>query len=41
MTQPEFDAEALATATAALVGLPLDPAHLPGAAMNLRVAGRS
>jgi hypothetical protein len=40
MTTPEFDAEALAAQAAALIGLPLDPAHLPGVAMNLRVAAR-
>jgi len=36
----EFDAEAYATAAAAAVGLPLDPAHLPGVVLNLRLAAR-
>ncbi len=40
MTTPDFDAEAHAAGAAALIGLPLDPAHLPGVAMNLRVAAR-
>lgn len=35
-----FDAEAYARAAAALVGLPLDPRHLPGVAANLRIAAR-
>lgn len=37
---PEFDAEAYARATAAALGLPIDPAHLPGVVMNLRLAAR-
>jgi hypothetical protein len=37
---PDFDAEAYAKTVAAAVGLPLDPAHLPGVAMNLRLAAR-
>lgn len=41
MTDPAaFDAEAYARAAAALVGLELDPRHLPGVAANLRVAAR-
>jgi hypothetical protein len=36
----EFDAEAYAKAAAAALGLPLDPAHLPGIVMNLRLAAR-
>jgi hypothetical protein len=39
-TTPGFDAEAYAKAAAALIGLPLDPAHLPGVVMNLQVAAR-
>ncbi|HEV7264246.1 MAG TPA: DUF4089 domain-containing protein [Falsiroseomonas sp.] len=35
-----FDAEAYARTAAALVGLPLDPRHLPGVAANLRIAAR-
>ena len=35
-----FDAEAYARGAAALVGLPLDPRHLPGVATNLRLAAR-
>lgn len=35
-----FDAEAYARAAAAAVGLPLDPRHLPGVALNLRLAAR-
>jgi hypothetical protein len=38
--RPPFDAEAHARAAAALVGLPLDPAHLPGVVANLHVAAR-
>jgi hypothetical protein len=37
---PPFDAEAHARATAAAIGLALDPAHLPGVVMNLRLAAR-
>lgn len=37
---PTFDAEAYALAAAALVRLPLDPRHLPGVVMNLRLAAR-
>ncbi|WP_207538447.1 DUF4089 domain-containing protein [Sabulicella rubraurantiaca] len=36
----EFDAEAYAKAAAAAAGLPLDPRHLPGVALNLRLAAR-
>jgi hypothetical protein len=35
-----FDAEAHARVVAATIGLPLDPAHLPGIVMNLRLAAR-
>lgn len=37
---PDSDAEAHARMMAALLGLKLDPAHLPGVAMNLRLAAR-
>lgn len=37
---PELDAEAHARATAAALGLAIDPAHLPGVVMNLRLAAR-
>ncbi len=37
---PEFDAEAHARATAAAIGLPVDPRHLPGVVQNLRLASR-
>ena len=37
---PDFDAEAYARQAAALLGLPLDPRHLPGVAANLRLAAR-
>ncbi len=37
---PEFDPAAYAARAAAAVGLPLDPAHLPGVAMNLALAAR-
>jgi hypothetical protein len=37
---PAFDAEGYAHQAAALVGLPLDPRHLPGVAANLRSAAR-
>jgi hypothetical protein len=36
----EFDAETYAAAVAALIGLKLDAAHMPGVAMNLRLAAR-
>ena len=36
----EFDAEAYAKATAAALGLPLDPRHLPGIVSNLKLAAR-
>lgn len=35
-----FDAEAYARTAAALLGLPLDPRHLPGTAANLSLAAR-
>jgi hypothetical protein len=37
---PDFDAEAYAREAARLIGLPLDPRHLPGVALNLRIAAR-
>ncbi|MCX8134694.1 MAG: DUF4089 domain-containing protein [Roseococcus sp.] len=37
---PEFDPAAYAAQAAAAIGLPLDPAHLPGVAMNLGLAAR-
>ena len=37
---PEFDADAYARATAAALGLAIDPAHMPGVVMNLRLAAR-
>jgi hypothetical protein len=39
MTQ-DFDAEAYAKAAAAAAGLPLDPRHLPGVVLNLKLAAR-
>jgi hypothetical protein len=36
----DFDAETYAKAAAAMVGLPLDPRHLPGVAANLKLAAR-
>jgi hypothetical protein len=36
----EFDAEAHAKATAAAIGLPLDPRHLPGVVTHLALAAR-
>ncbi len=39
MTEP-FDPEAHAREAARLIGLPLDPRHLPGIVMNLRLAAR-
>jgi hypothetical protein len=35
-----FDAEGYARQAAALLDLPLDPAHLPGVASNLRLAAQ-
>jgi len=35
VTDRSFDAEAYVDAAAALVGLPLDPAHRPGVVLNL------
>jgi hypothetical protein len=40
MTEPDFDAEAYAREAARLLGLPIDPAHLPGVVQNLRLAAR-
>ena len=37
---PPFDPENYARLAAAAVSLPLDPAHLPGVAMNLGLAAR-
>jgi len=37
---PEFDAEAYARAAAAALGLAIDPAHMSGVVMNLRLAAR-
>ncbi|MBS7790785.1 DUF4089 domain-containing protein [Roseococcus sp. SDR] len=37
---PEFDPEAYAKQAAAAIGLPLNPAHLPGITMNLALAKR-
>ena len=37
---PEFDPEAYAKQAASAIGLPLNPAHLPGIAMNLALARR-
>lgn len=39
MTPPDALAEADILALARLLGLPLDPQHLPGVAANLRLAG--
>ena len=36
MAEQAFDAEAYLDAAAALLGLPLDPAHRPGVLLNLR-----
>ena len=36
----EFDAETYARQAAALLGLTIDPAHLPGIVANLAVAAR-
>jgi len=35
MAERSFDAEAYVDAAAALIGLPIDPAHRPGVAINL------
>ena len=35
MAEPTFDAEAYVDAAAALIELPLDPAHRPGVVLNL------
>ena len=35
MSEQTFDAEAYVDAAAALIGLPLDPAHRPGVVLNL------
>ncbi len=40
-TPPEPDLETYAKQAAALIGLPLDPRHLPGVVQNLRVAARA
>jgi hypothetical protein len=37
---PDFDAAIYAREAARLVGLPIDPAHLPGVVMNLELAAR-
>jgi hypothetical protein len=36
----EFDADAYARAAAAAAALPLDPRHLPGVVLNLKLAAR-
>ncbi len=41
MTPTSPDLEAYALAASALIGLPLDPQHLPGVVQNLRVAARN
>jgi hypothetical protein len=33
---PEFDAETYVDVVAALIGLPLDPEHRPGVALNVQ-----
>ena len=38
--QPDFDPGAYAKQAAAAIGLPLNPAHLPGITMNLALARR-
>jgi hypothetical protein len=38
---PDFDAEAYAREAARLIGLPLDPRHLSGVVLNLRIAART
>jgi putative aminopeptidase FrvX len=35
MADQSFDAEAYVDAAAALIGLPIDPAHRPGVVVNL------
>jgi hypothetical protein len=35
MDEPSFAADAYVDAAAALIGLPLDPAHRPGVVLNL------
>jgi hypothetical protein len=40
-TPPEPDLETYAKQAAVLIGLPLDPRHLPGVVQNLRVAARA
>jgi hypothetical protein len=40
-TPPEPDLETYAKQAAALIGLRLDPRHLPGVVQNLRVAARA
>ena len=35
MSDSVFDAEAYVDAAAALIGLPIDPAHRPGVVLNL------
>ncbi|MBE9606086.1 DUF4089 domain-containing protein [Acetobacteraceae bacterium H6797] len=40
MPDETFDAEAYAKQAAALIGLPLDPAHLPGVTRNLTLAAQ-
>lgn len=37
---PDLDLEAYARQAAAAIGLPLEPAHLPGIVMNLGLAKR-
>jgi hypothetical protein len=36
MADQPFDGEAYVDAAAALIGLPLDPAHRPGVVLNMR-----
>ncbi|WPB85120.1 DUF4089 domain-containing protein [Sediminicoccus rosea] len=38
--QPDFEPAAYAKQAAAAIGLPLNPAHLPGITMNLALAKR-
>jgi hypothetical protein len=35
MSDQRFDAEAYVDAAAALIGLPIDPAHRPGVVLNM------
>ena len=35
MSDQPFDAEAFVDAAAALIGLPIDPAHRPGVVLNM------